>query len=114
MMDDVPEHPLVELRQEVENEMDMMTAVATGGPRIQDVDREYQDRRRRIRALLRQLGLEDRTRTLTYGPGTGSGRATSAPTQTAAATSASCTGPCSSGSTSYRKEPSEASCREPS
>lgn len=39
--------------------MDMMTAVATGGPSIQDVDREYQDRRRRVRALLRQLGLED-------------------------------------------------------
>ena len=39
--------------------MDMMTAVATGGPRIQEVDRQYQERRRKIRALLRQLGLED-------------------------------------------------------
>lgn len=37
----------------------MMTAVATGGPWIQDVDREYQDRRRVVRGLLRQLGLED-------------------------------------------------------
>jgi hypothetical protein len=50
---------LEELRREVEREMDMMTAVATGGPRIQEVDGQYTERRRRIRTLLRQLGLED-------------------------------------------------------
>jgi hypothetical protein len=53
------EDVLEQLRTEIGREMDMMTAVATGGPRIQEVDREYQERRRRIRRLLQQLGLED-------------------------------------------------------
>ena len=51
--------PLTQLRSDVEREMDVMTAVATGGPRIQDADAEYRKRRSRIRRLTDQFGLED-------------------------------------------------------
>lgn len=37
----MPLDPLEELRVEVQREMNMMTAVATGGPRIPDVDEQY-------------------------------------------------------------------------
>ena len=36
-----------------------MTAVATGGPRIEDVNTEYKERRREIRKVLQAYGLED-------------------------------------------------------
>jgi hypothetical protein len=55
----MPAFQLETLRSEVDREMNMMTAVATGGPRIQEVDDEYRERRKRVRALLRELGLED-------------------------------------------------------
>lgn len=50
---------LDQLRAEVEAEMDLMTAVATGGPNIDGVNRSYRERRQRIRRLLKQLGLTD-------------------------------------------------------
>jgi hypothetical protein len=56
------EHPrsLVErLRLLVDQEVNLMTAVATGGPRIQFVNDEYIEQRAQIRELLEKLGLED-------------------------------------------------------
>lgn len=50
---------LTKLRSEVEKELDLMTAVATGGPRIEDVNGEYKKRRGQIRKLLQACGLED-------------------------------------------------------
>lgn len=50
---------LEELRSLIEAEMDQMTSVATGGPSIKYVDGEYRERRKRIRSLLGDLGLED-------------------------------------------------------
>jgi hypothetical protein len=47
------------LKRELEAEMNMMTSVSTGGPRIQEVDAEFQKRRREIRTLLQRVGLED-------------------------------------------------------
>lgn len=43
---------------EVERQADLLTAVATGGPRIQDVQAEYQDRRQRLVYALQRRGLE--------------------------------------------------------
>lgn len=54
-----PQDTLNKLRTEVEKELDLMTAVATGGPRIEDVNGEYKERRREIRKLLQMCGLED-------------------------------------------------------
>ncbi len=46
------------LIEEVELQAALLTAVATGGPRIEDVNREYRDRRRRLVAALERRGLE--------------------------------------------------------
>ncbi len=56
---DMAKNPVDELRVELSREMDMMTAVATGGPRIDDLNGEYRSRRRRIQDLLRRLGIHD-------------------------------------------------------
>ena len=48
-----------ELIREIEAQRSLMAAVATGGPRIQDVNQEYIERRERIAAELRRWGLED-------------------------------------------------------
>jgi len=48
-----------ELVTEVEAQRSLMVAVATGGPRIQDVNQQYVERRERIGAELRRRGLED-------------------------------------------------------
>lgn len=45
--------------KEIEAQRSLMIAVATGGPRIQSVNKEYQERRGRIDALLTQLQLPD-------------------------------------------------------
>ena len=45
--------------EEVEAQRNVMTAVATGGPRIDDVNGEYKDRRKRIRSALDRLALPD-------------------------------------------------------
>jgi hypothetical protein len=48
-----------ELVTEIEAQRSLMVAVATGGPRIQEVNPEYIARRDRITAELRKRGLED-------------------------------------------------------
>jgi hypothetical protein len=48
-----------ELIQELEAQQSLMSAVATGGPRIQDRNREYVERRGRLSEELRRRGLED-------------------------------------------------------
>jgi hypothetical protein len=48
-----------ELISEIEAQRSIMIAVSTGGPRIQSVDREYQERRVSIQSALRDLGLDD-------------------------------------------------------
>ncbi len=48
-----------ELIAEVENQRNLMTAVATGGPRIQDVNEQYIERRSRIAAELRRRNIDD-------------------------------------------------------
>jgi len=47
------------LGEAVEAQKAMMIAVATGGPRIKDVNREYEDQRLQIREALAALGVED-------------------------------------------------------
>jgi hypothetical protein len=56
-----PEPDLTDLDaliDELERQAALLTAVATGGPRIDDVKREYWDRRRRLAAALERRGLE--------------------------------------------------------
>jgi hypothetical protein len=48
-----------ELITEIEAQRSLMVAVATGGPRIQEVNQQYIDRRDRIATELRRRGLED-------------------------------------------------------
>jgi len=48
-----------DLIREIEAQRNLMTSVATGGPRINSVDGEYQERRERIRVGLARLGLAD-------------------------------------------------------
>lgn len=48
-----------ELISDIESQKDLMIAVGTGGPRIQDKNSEYQERRSKIRERLTKLGLED-------------------------------------------------------
>lgn len=50
---------LEELRTAVEQQKALMIAVATGGPRIDDRQNEYRNRRREIAAELRRRGLVD-------------------------------------------------------
>jgi hypothetical protein len=46
------------LIDELERQASLLTAVATGGPRIEHVQWEYQDRRRRLTEALQRRGLE--------------------------------------------------------
>lgn len=48
-----------ELIQEIEAQRNLMVAVATGGPRIDSVNAEYQERQERIEAALRARGLRN-------------------------------------------------------
>jgi hypothetical protein len=48
-----------DLVQELEAQHSLMSAVATGGPRIQDRNREYTERRGRLAEELRRRGIED-------------------------------------------------------
>jgi hypothetical protein len=47
------------LIREIENQRDLMVTVSTGGPRIDDVNEEYKERRQLIKAELRKLSLDD-------------------------------------------------------
>jgi hypothetical protein len=51
--------PPADLRKEIELQRSLMIAVATGGPRIQTVDDEYQTRRAKIRAGLAEREIEE-------------------------------------------------------
>ncbi len=48
-----------ELIKEIEAQRSLMAAVATGGPKIQDVNSQYAERRHRISQELRRRSLED-------------------------------------------------------
>src|SRR5947209_7811817 len=48
-----------ELIREIEAQRNLMAAVATGGPRIQEVNQEYIERRERVAPELRLRGLDD-------------------------------------------------------
>ena len=48
-----------ELITEVEAQRSLMIAVATGGPRIEEVNKQYTDRRKLIAAELRRRELQD-------------------------------------------------------
>ncbi len=48
-----------ELIQEIELQRALMISVATGGQRIQDVNREYQTRRTAIRQAINERGIDE-------------------------------------------------------
>lgn len=48
-----------ELIKEIETQRSLMIAVATGGPRIQSTNAEYQDRRNKLATMLADLGIAD-------------------------------------------------------
>lgn len=50
---------LDELRTQIEAEKNLMVSVATGGPRIQEVNQAYIQRRTRIGDALREMGIPD-------------------------------------------------------
>jgi hypothetical protein len=52
-----PEHR--KLVEAIETQKALMIAVATGGPRIKDVNKEYEERRMQIRQALARLEVED-------------------------------------------------------
>ena len=60
------------LASELKAQKNLMVAVATGGPRIDDVNVEYIGRRNRIRDGLARLGIPD-ANPYPYGPGMGNG-----------------------------------------
>jgi hypothetical protein len=63
------------LIDELERQASLLTAVATGGPRIEYLQWEYQERRRRLTEALQRRGLEyPHSRGRTSGSGTASGR----------------------------------------
>jgi len=47
------------LLQEIDIQKSLMIAVATGGPRIQDVNQEYIQRRSKIKGQLKSMGIDD-------------------------------------------------------
>ncbi|MEO5824680.1 MAG: hypothetical protein ABIR59_02235 [Gemmatimonadales bacterium] len=52
-------HAREDLRRDLEDQKALMVAVSTGGPRIDDVNREYTERRSRLILPLKARGLED-------------------------------------------------------
>ncbi len=50
---------LKELIQKIEEQKGLMMEVATGGPKIKDVNAQYQERRFEIHTKLQELGIED-------------------------------------------------------
>src|SRR4030066_610268 len=59
LSEDIPISEDVELINEIDTQKDLMIAVSTGGPRIQEKNRENQERRKRIIARLHGLGIKD-------------------------------------------------------
>jgi hypothetical protein len=54
-----PEPAMKQLIKEIEAQRNLMIAVSTGGPRIQEVNHEYDNRRRQIQSNLSQLHIDD-------------------------------------------------------
>lgn len=54
-----PESSDIELIKQIGLQRDLMIAVSTGGPRIDDVNPEYQERHRWIRSRLERLNIRD-------------------------------------------------------
>ena len=50
---------LLALKREIENQRNLMIAVATGGPRIQSVNDDYIERRERIKSALVAVNIKD-------------------------------------------------------
>lgn len=59
LISEVPLSDEVELISEIETQRQLMISVSTGGPRIQEKNKEYQRRRRTIRAALKRQGISD-------------------------------------------------------
>lgn len=59
LITDVPLSDELELIAEVEKQRQLMIAVSTGGPRIQEKNQEYQERRRILRAALIKMRIDD-------------------------------------------------------
>lgn len=55
----IPESDMNKLIGAIETQKALMIAIATGGPRIKDVNREYEDRRLQIKESLSPLEVED-------------------------------------------------------
>ncbi|MCB0197413.1 MAG: hypothetical protein KDJ65_36030 [Anaerolineae bacterium] len=55
----VPISTVKELIKEIDAQKELMIFVATGGPRIQQVNDEYKERRLRIIAGLKEIGIQD-------------------------------------------------------
>ena len=59
LREDIPISEDVALIEEIEAQKSVMIAVSTGGPKIQEKNIEYQERRKRIRAKLHNLSIKD-------------------------------------------------------
>ena len=57
LQEDITDNP--ELLQEIAAQKSLMIAVSTGGPRIQEKDQEYQERRSRIKTYLLKRNMDD-------------------------------------------------------
>lgn len=55
----IPSSELKELIQKIEAQKGLMIAVATGGPKIKDVDAQYRQRRFEILTTLQDMGIDD-------------------------------------------------------
>jgi len=55
----VPTSTVKELIKDVELQKGLMISVATGGPRIQQVNEAYKDRRLQIMSVLQEMGIQD-------------------------------------------------------
>ena len=55
----IPKDLANKMAKEIEIQKSLMIAVATGGPRLKDVNEEYDKRRIQIKAQLQLIGIED-------------------------------------------------------
>lgn len=56
---EIPRDVSAQLLKEIEMQKNLMIAVSTGGPRIKEVNKEYEERRRQIGERLKMLRIED-------------------------------------------------------
>jgi len=55
----IPKKQAAKLAKEIELQKNLMIAVSTGGPRLKEVNEEYEQRRIQIKAQLQLVGIED-------------------------------------------------------